>query len=91
MTLSDFFAGNRKIALAFSGGTDSSYLLYVAIMNHVDICAYYVKTPFQPQFELDDAKRLAAQLDAKMKIVNVDVLDDVTITSNPSNRCYFCK
>lgn len=60
-------------------------------MNHADICAYYVKTPFQPQFELDDAKRLAAQLNAKMKIVDVDVLDDDTITSNPSNRCYFCK
>ena len=91
MTLSDFFAENSKIALAFSGGTDSSYLLYAATMNHADICAYYVKTPFQPQFELDDAKRLAAQLNAKMKIVAVDVLDDDTITSNPSNRCYFCK
>ena len=91
MTLSDFFAENSKIALAFSGGTDSSYLLYAATMNHADICAYYVKTPFQPQFELDDAKRLAAQLNAKMKIVDVDVLDDDTITSNPSNRCYFCK
>ena len=75
MTLSDFFAENSKIALAFSGGTDSSYLLYAATMNHADICAYYVKTPFQPQFELDDAKRLAAQLNAKMKIVDVEGLE----------------
>lgn len=31
MTLSDFFAAHPKAALAYSGGTDSAYLLYAAL------------------------------------------------------------
>lgn len=37
---------------------DSAYLLYEAIKNKVDVKAYYVKSAFQPQFELEDAERL---------------------------------
>ena len=91
MTLQDFFAQNPKLALAFSGGTDSAYLLYAAAQSGADVTAYYVKTPFQPQFELDDAQRLVRQLGAKMHILPLDILQDAQITANPRNRCYFCK
>ena len=91
MTLEQFFIDNPKVALAFSGGVDSAFLLYAAIKYKADVCAYYVKSDFQPQFELDDAKRLAEELSANMKIINVDVLADETIAANPSNRCYYCK
>ena len=30
MTLEQFFAENREVAIAFSGGVDSAYLLYAA-------------------------------------------------------------
>lgn len=91
MTLQDFFAQNPKLALAFSGGTDSTYLLYAAAQSGADVTAYYVKTKFQPQFELDDAERLARQLGVKMRVLPLDILQDVQITANPRNRCYFCK
>lgn len=91
MRLSDFFAENDRAALAFSGGTDSAFLLYSAIKDNADVCAYYVRSQFQPQFELDDAKRLAEQLNAEIRIIDVDVLSDDAIISNPENRCYFCK
>ncbi len=91
VTLQDFFQTNNKIALAFSGGVDSAYLLYAGIQAGCDIHAYYVKSAFQPQFELDDAKRLSKELGAKMTILELDVLSDSVITNNPSNRCYYCK
>ena len=66
--LREFFAEHSTIALAFSGGTDSSYLLYAAKACGANVHAYYVSTPFQPQFELDDAKLLAESLHADMAI-----------------------
>ena len=91
MHLSDFFKQHKKIALAFSGGVDSAYLLYAAIQAGCDVHAYYVKSAFQPQFELEDAKKLADLLNANLTILELDVLEDSVITENPSNRCYYCK
>ena len=91
MTLQEFFAKNTRAAIAFSGGVDSSYLLYAAVQCGADVHAYFAKTAFQPQFELEDAKRLAAELDVQMQILPLDVLADAQVTANPKNRCYYCK
>ena len=91
MTLQNFFTENPKVAIAFSGGVDSAYLLYAAIQCSAKVRAYYVNSAFQPQFELDDAKRLAGELGADMRILTVDVLADATVTANPADRCYHCK
>jgi len=91
MTLQQFFAENSKAALAFSGGVDSAYLLYAAKQSGTNIRAYYVKTPFQPQFEYEDAVTLARQLNVPMTTVTLDILTDPTVTANPKDRCYHCK
>ena len=61
------------------------------MQNHCDVTAYFIKTPFQPEFELLDAKKLAGQLNAPLKIIELPVLADKTIAKNPVNRCYYCK
>ncbi|MCR4624525.1 MAG: ATP-dependent sacrificial sulfur transferase LarE [Lachnospiraceae bacterium] len=91
MDLQGFFTENPEVAIAFSGGVDSAYLLYAAKKYALKCRAYYVKTVFQPEFELNDAKRLAKELDADMTVIESEVLDDRTVASNPENRCYFCK
>ncbi len=91
MTIEEFFSQYNKVALAFSGGVDSAYLLYAAKKYSKNVKAYYVKSNFQPEFELDDAKRLAEELKVNMEIIPLDVLCDEEITKNPENRCYFCK
>lgn len=91
MNLQEFFTQNHKLALAFSGGVDSAYLLYAAIQYGAKVRAYYVKSPFQPQFELKDAKRMAEELGADMQILKLDVLAHAAITDNPQDRCYHCK
>lgn len=91
MTLQEFFGAHPKAALAFSGGVDSSYLLYAARQLGADVKAYYVKTAFQPEFEYQDALRLASQLGADIQVLTLDVLACPDVTGNPKNRCYFCK
>lgn len=91
MELKAFFEANSKVALAFSGGVDSAYLLYAAVSFGADVKAYYVKTPFQPAFEYEDALRLSRELGAEMVTIHLDVLSDNSIAENPKNRCYFCK
>ena len=91
MELSEFFAAHPKLALGFSGGTDSAYLLYEAVQNGVDIRPYYVQTQFQPKFELDDARRLCDQLDVQLCVIEIDVLADEQVRANPADRCYWCK
>lgn len=91
MTLQEFFQRNPTVALAFSGGVDSAYLLRAAIQSGARVCAYYVKSQFQPQFELDDAERLAKELGADMRVLEMDVLSDCQVTANFANRCYYCK
>ena len=91
MELKSFFKENPRVALAFSGGVDSAFLLWAAMDAGADVTAYYVKTTFQPEFELRDAERLAQELNARMVVVELDVLSDAAITRNPSDRCYHCK
>ena len=91
MNLQEFFAENPRVAIAFSGGADSSYLLYAALHYGARARAYYVNSAFQPAFELEDARRLAGELNADMKVLPVDVLASETVTANPPDRCYHCK
>ena len=91
MELERFFAENPCAAVAFSGGADSAYLLYAAVKAGANVKAYYVKTAFQPQFELEDAKKLAGELGTPMQVLPLDILCDQAVTANPPDRCYHCK
>ena len=91
MDLNEFFTEHPKAALAFSGGTDSAFLLYAGKCAGADIRPYFVKSQFQPEFEYEDAVRLARELGAELRVVNADILQYDEVASNPENRCYFCK
>lgn len=91
MELKEFFDIYKKVAIAFSGGVDSAYLLYMAKKYGADVKVYYVKTDFQPQFEFDDAKKLCEDIGVEFNVVYINILENKEVTANPSNRCYFCK
>ena len=77
--------------MGFSGGADSSYVLYAALKYGAKIRAYHAKTAFQPEFEFEDARRMAEQLGADMTVLEKDILADPLVVSNPADRCYHCK
>lgn len=91
MELEQFFRENPKAAVAFSGGVDSAYLLYAASKFGVDVKGYYVKTAFQPAFELADAERLAKELRVKFEVLPLDILGCQAVMENANDRCYHCK
>ena len=90
-SLRAFFRENPRLALAFSGGCDSAYLFYAAAACSADVAAYYVHSPFQPAFELEDARRLAMELGRELRLIEADALADPRVRANPPERCYYCK
>jgi len=91
MTLEQFFEQNPAVALGFSGGVDSSYLLYAALKYGARVGVYHAKTQFQPEFEMEDARRMAAHLGVEMTILEKDILANPEVVKNPADRCYHCK
>lgn len=82
-------------AVAFSGGADSSLVLKAACdaaaENGTEVYAYTVHTMLHPTEEIDITGRIAADLGAVRKILNVDELREAGIEENPEDRCYLCK
>lgn len=91
MTLSDFFAAHPRCAVAFSGGVDSALLLHSAVRYGQRAAAYFVKTPFQPDFELSDAQATAGLLGVPLTVLELDILAVPEAAANPPDRCYYCK
>lgn len=91
MTLNEFFKQHPRAAMGFSGGVDSSYLLWAAVHAGADVRPYFIKTAFQPAFELEDALRLGRELGVEITVIEADILSDDAVAANPADRCYHCK
>lgn len=86
---------SEGVCLAFSGGTDSSILLYLAckVRRSTDppVHAVYFSTELHPQGERELAEKLAPEWGAELTILELNEFDDPAILSNPPDRCYHCK
>ena len=91
MTLEEFYARHPKTALGISGGSDSAYLLYAGLESGAEVRPYYIKTQFQPGFELEDAQRLCSGLGVELGIIEADILSIPGVAENSADRCYHCK
>lgn len=89
--LSAFFDAHPRLALAFSGGVDSAYLLYAAAACGCDVLPLYVRSAFQPDFEYRDALKLANEVGVELRVIEADILSNGVVCSNPPDRCYHCK
>jgi pyridinium-3,5-biscarboxylic acid mononucleotide sulfurtransferase len=81
----------ERIAVAFSGGVDSSFLLAaskIAVGNNA--VGITVDSPALPRYELEDAINIANLIDVKHIILKSDEIEE-EVSNNPVNRCYFCK
>ena len=53
MDLNEFFKEHNKVALAFSGGVDSSYLLYAAIKSGAQVRMETIKSRPLPHVQFE--------------------------------------
>ena len=85
----------KDIAVAFSGGADSSLLLKIAVdaAAACDSIVYgiFMHTMLHPAEEAEEAKILAEQIGARFRMIAVDELQGAGILDNPPDRCYRCK
>jgi pyridinium-3,5-biscarboxylic acid mononucleotide sulfurtransferase len=79
-----------QLAVAFSGGTDSTLLLKASqLALNEKVLAVTVKTPYIPKWEIDEAISFTKQHNIKHKIFEYPFL--IKLKDNPKDRCYWCK
>jgi len=83
----------KTVIVAFSGGVDSSFLLALAseTLGSKNVLAGMAVSTIFPQSECRMARRIAKQIGIELVEIETPQLADASFTSNPSDRCYYCK
>ncbi len=81
----------KKVAIAFSGGVDSSFLSKKAFeVLGENAVAITVDSMFIPRVEIRDAESIAREIGIRHMLISFDRMDDLVL-SNTEQRCYHCK
>jgi len=81
-----------KALIAYSGGIDSTLVAKVAydVLGDKALAITAVSPSLLPE-ELDEAQHQAQQIGINHEMIVTEEMDNPNYTSNPVNRCYFCK
>lgn len=80
-----------KIAIAFSGGVDSTYLLDICREHSEhEVMAISLITPFTPSREKEELLSFQPKTNIKHEIIHVHSIAEQVLENTPE-RCYFCK
>ncbi|MBD2778171.1 ATP-dependent sacrificial sulfur transferase LarE [Iningainema tapete] len=86
------FAEIEQALIAYSGGVDSTLVAKIAydVLGDRALAVTAVSPSLMPE-ELEDAKIQAATIGITHQIIATHEMENPNYTSNPVNRCYFCK
>jgi len=91
--LKSVISGYESVLVAFSGGIDSAFVLKVArdTLGFEKAKAVTAKSPSLAARELEEARAFAETFRIEHKIIETEEFENPHYTSNPSDRCYYCK
>jgi len=90
--LEKIIKGYGKIAVAFSGGVDSTFLLKtVNDLSNVNTVAFTFVSAVFPKQEIDFTRTFCADEGIDHIIIEVPLLDNEDFIKNTETRCYTCK
>jgi pyridinium-3,5-biscarboxylic acid mononucleotide sulfurtransferase len=90
--LKALFIDMEQALIAYSGGVDSTLVAKIAydVLGEKALAVTAMSPSLLPE-ELEDAKIQAATIGIRHEIVETNEMENPNYTSNPVNRCYFCK
>ncbi|MEA3505979.1 MAG: TIGR00268 family protein, partial [Elusimicrobiota bacterium] len=90
--LEEIIAESGSLAVAYSGGTDSNFLLNAAFgILGEKLIAVTAQSESYPEEELKEARRLVQKLGVKHVVIQSSELEIDNFSDNPLLRCYYCK
>jgi uncharacterized protein len=89
-TLSEYISLIGDISVAFSGGTDSAFLLSAASrFASGRVLAVTVKTPYIPERIISECREFCKDIGINHEIIKIPAPEEIFF--NPFDRCYICK
>ena len=90
--LQDILKSMQSVLVAFSGGTDSSFLLKVAkTVLSENVLAVTASSEIYSKAETESAKKIAAEIGAEHIVVRTNELNNKEFVKNGPDRCFHCK
>jgi len=83
----------RSLLLAYSGGVDSTFLLKAAVdeLSPEAVAAVTAVSLTYPEEELAHARTVCRKFGVRHIVIKTHELKDKRFSSNPVERCYYCK
>lgn len=82
---------DKKVAIGFSGGADSTLIAYLSSKVAKDTLAVTIDNHLMPTGFVENTEKLARIFGIKHEIAEIDFYEDESFLRNDSKRCYDCR